>query len=347
MHIEAFTEAKDPSHPGRNEDRLVCHENRLFAVVDGVTDKSGEPLRDGRTRGQAAGRLIEATLRALADDGDLMNAPMPAILSRLQRAFQSEYDLLGIQHEVAARPEVRFGAQLAFAVRDDANWRFVVVGDCGIRIDGRTVLTAPNEADKVIAWVRAIVFQECTVRGATTEASLATARTYAVRGVAAFRPEHTDTVPEPDYRTLRRTARTHAPVAFPHLPPQLVLALVDHGILGAGNLRNEPGPLGHACIDGTTVPPELALERRLPCSDVTSIELFSDGYFGQPSLEPAGGAEPSTTTDAPPRPTVGTWERHLALVEREDPYKVGRFASTKGSLPGKFTDDRTVLILHP
>jgi hypothetical protein len=347
MHIEAFTEAKDPLHPGRNEDRLVCYEGRLFAVVDGVTDKSGMPLPDGRTRGQAAGRLIEATLRDLVDDGGVMSEPIPAILNRFVSAFQAEYDLLGLQNEVTVRPELRLGAQLAFAACDDAQWRFVVVGDCGIRIDERTVLTAPNEADSVIAWLRSTVFQRCTERGATTEASLAAARTYAVHGMSTYRPEHADAVPEPDFRALRRTARADAPVAFPHLPPELVLTLVNHGILGAGHLRNVPGPLGQACIDGTAVPTALVLERRLPRSEVRSIELFTDGYFGVPSPEREVPARMGASEREPPHPTVAEWERHFALVEREDPFKIGRFASTKGSLPGKFTDDRTVLVLRP
>src|SRR5690606_5984255 len=102
----------------------------------------------------------------------------------------------------------RFGAQLALAARDDAQWRFVVVGDCGIRIDERTVLTAPNDADRLIAWARATVFQRCTERGATTEASLAAARAYAVHGMSTFRPEHANAVPDPDYRSLRTTVRT-------------------------------------------------------------------------------------------------------------------------------------------
>lgn len=347
MHIEAFTEAKDPLHPGRNEDRLVWYEDRLFAVVDGVTDKSGVPLPDGRTRGQAAGRLIESTLRDLADDGHVMSEPIAAILNRFQSAFQKAYDHLGLRHEVIARPELRLGAQLAFAARDDTHWRFVVVGDCGIRIDERTVLTTPNEADGVIAWVRRTVFQRCTRHGATPEASLAAARTYAVHGLATFHPEHADAVPDPDFRALRQMARADSPVTFPHLPPELVLRLVNDGILGAGHLRNEAGPLGQACIDGTTVPPALALERHSPRSAVSSIELFTDGYFGVPSPKRATRTRRGAPEREPPHPTVAEWERHFALVEREDPYKVGRFASTKGSLPGTFTDDRTVLVLHP
>ena len=56
------------------------------------------------------------------------------------------------------------------------------------------------------------------------------------------------------------------------------------------------------------------------------IELFSDGYFA-----PGHGFG------------VASWEERFAEVEREDPAKIGRYASVKGSTAGMWSDDRSYL----
>lgn len=343
MYLEAFTAAKDPDHPARNEDRLVCYDGRSFAVVDGVTDKSGTLLPDGRSRGQAAGRLIEGVLRDLTDAGEAMTAPATEVLERFAAAFLAAYDRLGMRDEAMARPELRFGAQLALAVHDRDSWRLLVVGDCGIRVDQGAILQRPNEADQVLARARALVFHHVRARGVPVTRALDVARAYTVHGMGAFLGEHADAVPQEDHARLHRLAIDETRAADAQLPDHLIERAIDAGLLGVGRLRNAPGPLGHACIDGSDVPASFVVERRLAASEVRSVELFSDGYFGAP---PTG----ATNADEAARsavPSVRAWERHIARVEREDPFKVGPFASTKGSPPGRFTDDRTVLVLRP
>jgi len=343
MYLEAFTAAKDPGHPARNEDRLVCYDGRSFAVVDGVTDKSGSLLPDGRSRGQAAGQLIERVLRDVTDAGEAMTAPAAELLERFAAAFLAAYDRLGIREEAMARPELRFGAQLALAVNDRDSWRLLVVGDCGIRVDQGTILQRSNEADRLLARARALVFHHVLARGVPVTRALDVARAYTVHGMGACLGEHADAVSREDHARLRQRAIAEARSAHPELPDHLIESAIETGLLGVGRLRNAPGPLGHACIDGSDVPPSFVLERRLERSEVRSIELFSDGYFGAP---PAGAAGAERAAPAA-GPSVGDWERHFAHVERDDPFKVGPFASTKGSPPGRFTDDRTVLVLRP
>ena len=73
-------------------------------------------------------------------------------------------------------------------------------------------------------------------------------------------------------------------------------------------------------------------DRRLDSGSVTTIELFSDGYFGTPPADHV---------------TLADWEAHIAHVEATDPFKVGPYPSTKGSSSRSFTDDRTVLLITP
>lgn len=63
--------------------------------------------------------------------------------------------------------------------------------------------------------------------------------------------------------------------------------------------------------------------------DITSIEIFSDGY---PSL--------------PAVPSVAAWEAAFRSAETEDFSKIGRYAAVKGSTTTQFHDDRSVVILR-
>jgi hypothetical protein len=73
---------------------------------------------------------------------------------------------------------------------------------------------------------------------------------------------------------------------------------------------------------------ELVRVEDRPRASVQTVELFTDGYF-----------ELGATPD------VAAWEAAFAEVERVDPEKIGRYASVKGSTPGTWTDDRTVVIV--
>lgn len=342
MQLESFTCHKDPRAPLANDDRVVVYGGRLFAVIDGVTAKKGPPLPDGSSRGQAAGVLIERALRELVDDRTAMTAGADEVLERIRRTIVGEYARLDMT-EAALDPHLRFAAQLACAFYDGSHWRLLVVGDCGVRLNGEEVIATTNPGDGVIALLRAHVFAAARehLRAATgdagvtqhlTDTALDVARAYTVMGSSSFLHEHAEALPQADYRACAAAAESAALEAFPNLPAALVRDTLAHGLLGIGVHRNTAGPLGAPCIDGTVVPPELVHDRRLAAADVSTLELFSDGYFGTP---PAGEV------------TVAAWEAHIAHVEDVDPFKVGQYPSTKGSGSGRFTDDRTVLIATP
>lgn len=88
-------------------------------------------------------------------------------------------------------------------------------------------------------------------------------------------------------------------------------------------------PYGHGVIDGQPVPEVFIKTYRFPLAEVKMLEIFTDGYF-QIAKEP----------------TIVSWEEAAADVEHEDPYKIGKYPSTKGSEPGCHADDRTVLIVR-
>lgn len=334
MYVEAFTQAKDPAAPRTNEDRWLAHESRLFAVIDGVTDKSGAPLPDGATRGQAAGRLLEERLRELAAAGPLP-ADTGAVVTALTDAIASAYARFGIAEAVMDAPHLRFGAQLVAALATPAGWRLLSVGDCGARVRRRgappLVIGAPGHHDDIVAIWRALVVGHLLRRTGEGEA-LAVGREYALVGNARYLPEHGSLLDQDDHARLAAEAAAEARAAHPELSGADVDTVLHAGILGLGRYRNARPPLGFACLDGTAVPLGGVRDLTFASAEVESIELYSDGYFGPP---PGDGA------------SVADWERHFRQVEATDPHKIGLHRSTKGSSGGKLTDDRTVLIVKP
>jgi hypothetical protein len=107
--------------------------------------------------------------------------------------------------------------------------------------------------------------------------------------------------------------------------------LIDGGVMtGQGQFQNNTiSPLSYAVLDGFEVPMELVRVVDRDRAWVRSIELFSDGY-----IEPAEA------------PSVAAWEASFREVERVDPEKIERYPSVKGSEPGRYADDRTVIVMH-
>lgn len=91
--------------------------------------------------------------------------------------------------------------------------------------------------------------------------------------------------------------------------------------------NNPEHPFGYGAIDGWPVPKKFIKIFSFDLKDIQTLEIFSDGYF-----------------KVADEPIISSWEQAFMDVEEEDPYKIGRFASTKGSSKDSFTDDRTILI---
>lgn len=86
--------------------------------------------------------------------------------------------------------------------------------------------------------------------------------------------------------------------------------------------NNNDSPLGYGVIDGTPVPSKFVKTYMFKRSDVTTLELVSDGYYGA----------------FPEEISVSAYETLHETIEQTDPHKYGQFASTK------MNDDRTVVI---
>lgn len=86
--------------------------------------------------------------------------------------------------------------------------------------------------------------------------------------------------------------------------------------------NNNKDPLGYGALDGSPIPDKFIRTFSFPLTDIRTLEIATDGYFGV----------------FPKEATIEAYEKLHAHIEAVDPYKIGEFASTKVS------DDRTVLI---
>jgi hypothetical protein len=317
VRIEVGSFARDPARPDACEDAFVVLPGRAYAVIDGVSDRVGTRY-DGMLSGRYAARLVATTLERL-----LVAAPPPveSIVPTLTATLAEAYRRHAMLDAATADWRLRLACALALVVTDGPQTHLVITGDSGIRLNGRRTIQYSMDLDRITATLRFHAWH--AVENPDPAIRDAAARRITAHGTAQ--------PPAPPF-----TAETHAAIqsaaeaectaALPHIPRADILRLLRHGIVGAqGDYQNNAeSVLGYPCLDGFPIPRHLFRIATIPTQGIETIELFSDGYF-------AHGATPG----------LAAWEAAHAEVEAEDPHKIARYRSTKGSLPGRWTDDRT------
>jgi hypothetical protein len=330
MHIEAFTEGKNLDDPHANEDQLLILPGRGYAVIDGVTDRTGHRY-DGMLAGKLAGLLVrDATADFLVDPGNRDIDP-EQLVAHVTAAIQAAYVRFGIAEEARARPARRFGATLALAAHAGDTVRIVLVGDSGVRINGEELIVVDPGLDKVTAGIRQAAWRLLEAAGAPEAERHRVSRACVFNGLARFDPAMRPWLDEATLAALRRDYLVEAAGRFPEVPQADLETLTDGGIIdGQGRFQNNTtSPLSYCVLDGFAVPMSLVHSIDRPAGSIRTLELFTDGYF-------LPGSEP----------TVSEWETAFVEVERSDPFKLDRFPSVKGTVGRIRADDRTVVIVR-
>lgn len=330
MKIEAFSEGKNLDAPEANEDLFLALPGRGYAVFDGATDITGRDY-DGRRGGWLGSRIaMQAVAQFLLDPAERALQP-ERLIECISIAFRAAYDRYGILDVARGDPARRFGATLTLAADLGETFRFVLIGDSGLRINGTEVSVNDTGLDLVTASLRVEAYRMVEAAGGNAEECARVGRACAFHGTAALHPEMHPWLD--DARRLQLHARSLAwcRAHFPAVPEADIRHLVDTGIDGQARFANNTSsPLCYAVLDGFAIPQPLVTVFDRPRATIRSIELYTDGYF-----------KPGAT------PTVADWEAAFAEVENVDPEKVGRYPSVKGSSARMRTDDRTVVIVHP
>ena len=325
MLIEAFSQGKDPAAPEANEDQFVLLPGRAFAVIDGVTDRLGSRY-DGMLAGRYAAVTVKAALeRALsAQDAPLNDAP--ALVSHLTQELAQAYGRHGILEKARANAEQRFSATLALVTFEAADMHVTLVGDSGVRVNGSEVLQVDKDLDRITATLRRQAWPSIAAATADPLLRERLSRLVSFHGLAKPAEGLAPYLTPADIALIEAKAVAANVALLPHVPRRDIENLVRGGIVNAqGGYQNDASSvLGYSCLDGFEVPFGLVLARTFSQADVRTLELFSDGYFKH-----GDGFG------------VAAWERAFAEAERDDPEKIGRHMSVKGSTSLAFADDRT------
>lgn len=327
MRIEAFTAGKDPLRPDANEDRFVVLPGRAYAVVDGVTARV-PTLFDGKLSGRYAAALLQGVLEREAADASLDGA---ALVGRLTDAVAAAYRRFGMLDAVRDDPNPRFSATVALALERGDVLEVVLVGDSGVRVNGTQVFQSLKELDGITAALRAAAWPRVAARTADPVQRERVARQATFHGTRQPEEGCEGLLRASDLLAVEADAMAACAVRHPNVPEALVAGLLRGGIVNEQRRHQNNGssPLGYSCLDGFPIPAHLVALHHLPLREVRSIELFTDGY-----------AAPAAECG------VAAWERRFAETEAEDPAKVGRYPSVKGSAGGQWSDDRTYVCVH-
>jgi hypothetical protein len=329
MRIEAFSEGKHLDDPDANEDQFLVLPGRGYAVIDGVTDITGRVF-DGMRTGRLASRAVQRAAAAfVAKEGDAEKSP-GALIDEASAALRAEYARHGVLEEARADPHLRFGATLTIAVDLGPRFRFIVIGDSGLRLDGSEVVVVDSGLDLVTAALRQEAYRLVAEGGGDLAAQRRVSRACSFYGAAALHPDMQPGLDAASLAELYRRSIVRCRVRFPQAPVADIERLLAQGISGQTRFQNNTvSPFSYSVLDGFDVPLPLVHAFDRPRESLRSIELYTDGYF-----------KPAATPD------VAAWEAAFAEVERVDPEKIDTYPSVKGTIGRVRTDDRTVVIVH-
>jgi hypothetical protein len=329
MRIEAFSEGKNQDDPGANEDAFLIVPGRGYAVIDGVTDITGRTV-DGMRTGRVASRIVQQAAASFLVDAGRADARPEALIECASAALRAAYARLGILDECVADPARRFGATLTIAIDLGATFRFMLIGDSGLRLNGSEVVVVDSGLDLVTAALRQEAYRIVALAGGDLDARRRVSRACSFHGAGELHPDMQPWLDAARISELHEASLARCRTRLPEVPVDDLRRLLDRGISGQTRFQNNTAsPLSYAVLDGFDIPMSLVGVRDRPRESVHSIELYSDGYF-----------KPGAT------PEIKAWEASFAEVERADPEKIDAYPSVKGTVGRIRTDDRTVVIVR-
>lgn len=287
----------------------------LYGVFDGATDPRGT-IVDGIGAGRLAALTVAHAMTDLAFDPDQSRRPGAEIIAQLSRALASRTAPLGLS--------IPPSTTLAVALDCGDDWRFLAVGDTGIRLNGREVLQREKIIDAVSTGARVRVFRDLLRRGTDPDAAEYAARRAIMLGLDAAEAEG---ILRPGL-AAEIIAQTTAELSLGDHAAE-IREFLSAGIQSQYRLGNRVDHvLGFDTLNGTLPCRGELLDMTRPKSGIRSIEIFSDGY-----------------PDLPTEVSASAWEASFRSVDSTDYHRIGAFAAVKGSTSDEYFDDRTVIIL--
>lgn len=317
MQIEAASYSKYRNGVRNGDDVILTIPGSVYAVFDGATDVLGTIVNGVPAGRFAALAVAQATAELMCD---ISNRRLPA-----EAIFESLSHNLHRGTESAAFI-IPPSTTVALALDCDHEWRFLLLGDSSIRLNG-TIILQPNKLiDKVSTSARVALFKHFREKfgpDSLDEAEMATRRAIFLGLDQAIAENKVTT-------TLAHQIMEHAILNCNLLDySDAVRNFLTRGICKQYHYANRPGYIfSFDTMNGT--PPCLGqwIDQRYSKEEIHSIEIFSDGF------------------PTPPKTiNLADWQSTFNKIEREDFHMLGDFASVKGATSAEHYDDRSIVIL--
>lgn len=315
MRIELVTQSKYRTGTKVGDDVPLIVPGQVYGVFDGATDPRGTIVE-----GIGAGRLAALTVaRAMAD---LAADPSTRILSGVEIVARLSLSLA--ERTTPLDLPIPPSTTLAVALDCGDAWRFVLLGDSHIRLNGRDLMGQSKIIDSVSTAARVGVFHLLRKRMRDLDQVELVTRRAVFLGLDQAVDEHVLDRAQADGLIAEAISATdladHA---------DIVANFLNGGIQSQYRFGNATGsPLCFDTMNGTLPQLGHVIDITREKNDIQSIEIFSDGY-------------PDLPTDI----SATAWEACYHRAEEIDFHKTGQFATVKGATRDEFFDDRTVLVL--
>ena len=314
MRIELLNQSKYRHGDRPGDDVPLVMPGMVFGVFDGATDARGTMI-GGMAAGRLAALTVSAEMAALAFDPACRRMPADDLIGRLSKALHLRASALDLP--------IPPSTTLAVALDCGSDWRFLLLGDSGVRINGTETLRREKLIDRVSTLARVRLFDLFSDLRDTPDAVEFATRRGILLGLD--QAEKDGVLSSENARGIIAGVITALKL---DAHSEIVADFLRGGIQTQHRLGNTTGPLSFDTMTGTRPRLGEVIDVTRPKESVRSIEIFSDGY-----------------PDMPDAVSTAAWEDAFHRAERDDYHKTGRFATVKGSTTTEFFDDRTILVL--
>lgn len=316
MNFEIFSRCKYRANNKPGDDVALVLPGTCFGVFDGATDAEGTVLN-----GIPAGRLAaltgaECTAKLLADPRK-REIDAEELLSELSGMFEETLKPHGLKQLPATT--------VSLAIDCGDNWRFLCLGDSGIRINGSQILVHSKIIDHVATAARVALFEHFTASIPDLDDAEHATRDAIFLGLnRAIDQGKLDSSKAEDI-----VCGAASSVSLSE-HKDVVRDFLMLGICKQYRFSNTTDTVLSYDVLSSGVP-KLGqwVDELVPKSEVRSIEIFSDGYATPPEIA-----------------SVNAWEAEFEKSNKVDFHRKNELATVKGGTTTEFFDDRTVIVAH-
>ena len=316
MNFDLFSRSKYRANDKSGDDVALVLPGVCFGVLDGATDAQGRDLNGvpyGRAASMVASQILAEILLPYQNREKDAETLLADLCTSYARAFE-DYDLDQLP-----------ATTVAMAIDCGANWRFLSLGDSGIRINGDRVLKHDKIIDSISTEVRVSIFKILAEKFDDSDEHELITRQAIFLGLAEARSRGLltedvvemlieETIGNLNLSGISEIVRDFLLLGIRH---QNRFSNSDENILCYDIVSSRKPILGQW------------VEEFVPKREVTTIEIFSDGYASYPE-----------------EVNIVAWEKEFARCNEVDFHRIDEFATVKGGTSSEFFDDRTVIVVH-